>query len=108
MGHETGRESDGRHVLMVCRNICTSCSRDSGCNKQRRMPKMRISARNQIEGVVKKIEKGEVASVVKIEIAEPAILTSMLTKEAVEDLDLKEGDKVEAVIKATEILILKE
>ena len=66
------------------------------------------SARNQIEGVVKKIEKGEVASVVKIEIAEPHILTSMLTKEAVEDLDLKEGDKVEAVIKATEILILKE
>jgi molybdate transport system regulatory protein len=74
------------------------------------MSKMRISARNQIKGVVKKIEKGEVASVVKIEIAEPAIaiLTSMLTKEAVEDLDLKEGDKVEAVIKATEILILKE
>jgi len=47
------------------------------------MPKMKISARNQIEGVVKKIEKGEVASTVKIEIAEPAILTSMLTKEAV-------------------------
>ncbi len=69
---------------------------------------MRISARNQIEGVVKEIEKGEVASTVKIEIAETAILTSMLTKEAVEDLDLKEGDKVEAVIKATEVLVLKE
>jgi len=69
---------------------------------------MRISARNQIEGVVKEIVKGEVASTVKIEIAETAILTSMLTKEAVEDLDLKEGDKVEAVIKATEVLVLKE
>jgi len=69
---------------------------------------MRISARNQIEGVVKKIEKGEVASTVKIEITGSAILTSMLTKEAVEDLDLKEGDKVEAVIKSTEILVLKE
>ncbi len=69
---------------------------------------MRISARNQIEGVVKKIEKGEIASTVKIEIAEPTILTSMLTKEAVEDLDLKEGDKVDAVIKATDVLVLKE
>ena len=69
---------------------------------------MRISARNQIEGVVKKIEKGEVASTVKIEIVGSAILTSMLTKEAVEDLDLKKGDKVEAVIKSTEILVLKE
>ena len=69
---------------------------------------MRISARNRIEGVVNKIEKGEVASTVKIEITGSAILTSMLTKEAVEDLDLKEGDKVEAVIKATEVLLLKE
>ncbi len=69
---------------------------------------MKISARNRIEGVVKKIEKGEVASTVKIEIVGSAILTSMLTKEAVEDLDLKKGDKVEAVIKSTEILVLKE
>ncbi|KAF5414177.1 MAG: hypothetical protein C5S49_07185 [Candidatus Methanogaster sp.] len=69
---------------------------------------MKISARNQIEGVVKKIEKGEVASTVKIEIIGSAILTSMLTKEAVEDLDLKEGDKVEAVIKSTEVLVMKE
>ncbi len=69
---------------------------------------MKISARNQIEGVVKEIEKGEVASTVKIEIVGSAILTSMLTKEAVEDLDLKEGDKVEAVIKSTEVLVLKE
>ena len=69
---------------------------------------MKISARNQIEGVVKKIERGEVASTVKIEIIGSAILTSMLTKEAVEDLDLKEGDKVEAVIKSTEVLVMKE
>jgi len=69
---------------------------------------MRISARNKIEGVVKEIEIGEVASTVKIEITGSAILTSMITKEAVEDLDLKKGDKVEAVIKATEVLVLKE
>ncbi|MEA1944244.1 MAG: TOBE domain-containing protein [Euryarchaeota archaeon] len=69
---------------------------------------MPISARNKIEGVVKEIEKGEVASTVKIEISKPTIITSMLTREAVEDLDLKEGDQVKAVIKATEVLILKE
>ncbi|NIA09476.1 MAG: molybdenum-pterin-binding protein [Nitrospiraceae bacterium] len=69
---------------------------------------MPISARNKMEGVVKEIEKGEVASTVKIEISKPTTITSMLTKEAVEDLDLKEGDQVKAVIKATEVLILKE
>ena len=72
------------------------------------MFKIAISARNKIEGVVTKIEKGTVASTVKIEISKSANLTSMITKEAVEELNLKEGDKVEAVIKATEILILKE
>ena len=72
------------------------------------MFKIRISARNKIEGVITKIEKGTVASTVKIEISKSANLTSMITKEAVEELNLKEGDKVEAVIKATEILILKE
>jgi len=70
--------------------------------------KIPISARNKIEGVVTKIENGTVASTVKIEISKSANLTSMITKEAVEELNLKEGDKVEAVIKATEILILKE
>ena len=72
------------------------------------MFKIAISARNKIEGVVTKIEKGAVASTVKIEISGSTNLTSMITKEAVEELNLKEGDKVEAVIKATEILILKE
>lgn len=72
------------------------------------MFKIAISARNKIEGVVTKIEKGTVASIVKIEISKSANLTSMITKEAVEELNLKEGDKVEAVIKATEVLILKE
>jgi len=70
--------------------------------------KIAISARNKIEGVITKIENGTVASTVKIEISKSANLTSMITKEAVEELNLKEGDKVEAVIKATEILILKE
>ncbi len=69
---------------------------------------MPLSARNRIEGVVKGIEKGEVASTVKIEITKPAIITSMITKEAAEDLDLKEGDKVEAVIKASEVMVSKD
>jgi len=69
---------------------------------------MAISARNNIEGVVSKIENGMVASTVKIEISKSTNLTSMITKEAVDELNLKEGDKVKAVIKATEVLILKE
>ena len=68
----------------------------------------KISARNRIKGVVKSVEKGEIASTVRIEVAAPAVITAMITKEAAEELELKEGDKVEAVIKATEVLVSKE
>jgi len=68
---------------------------------------MTISARNKIEGVITKIETGRVVATVKIEISKSTFVTSMITKEAVEELNLKEGDKVEAVIKATDILVSK-
>jgi molybdate transport system regulatory protein len=69
---------------------------------------MPLSARNRRKGVVKAIEKGEVAATVKIEISQPATITSMITKEAVEELKLKVGDKVDAVIKASEMMVFKE
>lgn len=40
---------------------------------------MPLSARNRIEGVVKAVEKGEVASIVKIEVAKPVTITAMIT-----------------------------
>jgi molybdopterin-binding protein len=69
---------------------------------------MPLSARNRIKGVVKGIEKGEVASTIKIEIKGPAVITSMITREAAEELKLKVGDTVEAVIKASEVMVFKE
>ena len=69
---------------------------------------MPLSARNRIKGVVKGIERGEVAATITIEIIDPAAITSMIIREAAEDLDLKEGDKVEAVIKASEVMVSKD
>jgi molybdopterin-binding protein len=69
---------------------------------------MPLSARNKLKGVIKAIEKGEVAASVKIEIAGPATITSMITREAAEELKLKVGDKVEAVIKASEVMVFKD
>ncbi|NYT04020.1 MAG: molybdenum-pterin-binding protein [Candidatus Methanofastidiosa archaeon] len=66
---------------------------------------MAISARNSMEGVIKEIKKGEVAATVKVEVTKPSIVTSMITREAVESLGLKEGQKVKVVIKSTEVMI---
>ncbi|MCX6659190.1 MAG: TOBE domain-containing protein, partial [Candidatus Bathyarchaeota archaeon] len=52
--------------------------------------------------------KGAVTSKVKIKIQVPATITAVITKEAVEDLNIELGDVVEAVIKSTEVMVGKE
>ena len=69
---------------------------------------LKISARNRLKGIVTEVKKGEVASKVKIEIGAPIVITSLISREAVEQLDIRAGDRVEAVIKATEVMIAKE
>ncbi len=66
----------------------------------------RITARNKILGEVVGVDKGDVASKVRIAI-QPTILTSLVTAEAVDALDIKEGDEVFAIIKSTDVLIGK-
>ena len=68
---------------------------------------MKLSARNKITGTVTDVETGAVAGLVKVKISQPFTITSMITKEAVEDLKLKKGDKVSVVIKSTEVIIAK-
>jgi len=68
---------------------------------------LKISARNRLRGKVKVVEKGDVTAKVKIEITAPTVVTALISREAVEELDIKVGDEVEAVIKATEVMIAK-
>jgi molybdate transport system regulatory protein len=44
---------------------------------------------------------------IKVEITVPVSVTAIISKEAVEDLGIKVGDQVEAVVKATEVMIAK-
>lgn len=69
---------------------------------------MKISARNRLKGVVRTVEKGIVTSKIVMEITAPATVTAVITKEATEELNLKAGDPVVAVIKATEVMVAKE
>ncbi len=69
---------------------------------------LKISARNRLKGVVDKVEKGIITAKIKIKIEKPTVVTAIISKEAVEELDIEAGDSVEAVIKATEVMIAKE
>lgn len=66
-----------------------------------------ISARNKVEGSIVDIKKGKLLVKVKIRVTSPVIITAVVVKEAIRELNIKRGDVVEAVIKATEVLIEK-
>jgi len=68
---------------------------------------MKLSARNIIKGKVVSIEKGPATAKVKIDVGNGIVITSSVTTEAADDLDLAVGDAVSAVIKSSDVIIGK-
>lgn len=66
---------------------------------------MKLSARNVLKGKVKSIVHGAVNSEILIELPGGAQITSVITKTSAENLKLKEGSEVYAVIKASNVMI---
>jgi molybdopterin-binding protein len=66
---------------------------------------MKLSARNQIRGKIIEVKKGVTTSHVRVEIGPGQVITSSITNEAVEDLELKVGDAAIVVIKASDVMI---
>jgi molybdopterin-binding protein len=66
---------------------------------------MKISARNVLKGKVVKVTPGAVNSEVILELPGGTRITSIITKESVETLGLKEGKEAYAVIKASNVMI---
>jgi molybdopterin-binding protein len=62
------------------------------------------SARNRFAGIVTRVERDGVAAVVEV-LAGPHRLVSLMTAEAVEELDLKVGDEAVCVVKATNVIV---
>ena len=68
---------------------------------------MKLSARNQIKGKVTEVTKGQTTAHVRINIGKGVIITSSITNEAVDELKLKIGDKVTAIVKASDVMVGK-
>jgi molybdate transport system regulatory protein len=66
---------------------------------------MKLSARNTLAGVIRKIDRGAVNAEVTVEISPGILIVSIITLEAVNALALKEGAKAYAVIKASSVMI---
>jgi molybdopterin-binding protein len=70
--------------------------------KEKKDEAARQSARNRFPGIITRVVKDKVAAQVEIQ-AGPHRLVSLITRDAVDDLDLKPGMRAVAVVKATNV-----
>jgi molybdate transport system regulatory protein len=66
---------------------------------------MKVSARNQLLGVVKSIKKGPISALVTLELPGGQELVAQVTVEAVKELGLKKGVSAIAIVKASHVIL---
>ena len=67
---------------------------------------MTLSARNRLAGEIVELEFGGVMAHVVVRVGQD-LIESVITKRSAEEMKLKIGDKVSAVIKSTEVMLEK-
>ena len=68
---------------------------------------MALSARNQLSGTIEEIQIGDIMAHVTVKVGDN-IIESVITRTSAEELKLKKGDTVRAVVKSTEVMIQKD
>ena len=69
---------------------------------------MKVGARNRIIGKVTDIKRGSVMCLVKVTIPASSRMASVMTLESLKELGLRKGDKVEVIVKAVNVLLVKD
>lgn len=67
---------------------------------------MQISGRNQLSGKITDIKSGGVMSQISMDVNGQTV-TSAITNDSVAQLGLKQGDQVTALIKSTDVMLMK-
>jgi len=68
---------------------------------------MPISARNKLRGQIEEIQLGDIMAHVTVRVGDH-LIDSVITRRSADELTLKKGDTVAAVVKATEVMIQKD
>jgi molybdopterin-binding protein len=69
---------------------------------------MALSARTSIAGTVRSVTSNDVVAEVVIELPDGQTMTSTITRASASSLDLAEGDDVEAVVKASDVMVRRD
>ena len=67
---------------------------------------MTLSARNHLKGTIEEIQLGDVLAHITVRVGD-SVIESVITRRSAEEMALKKGDAVTAVVKATEVMIAK-
>jgi molybdopterin-binding protein len=68
---------------------------------------MKLSARNVFKGKVLDIKVGPIASKVRVDIGGGNVVTSTITADAADDLDIAVGDEISVIIKSSSVMLGK-
>jgi len=68
---------------------------------------MALSARNQLDGIIEDLQMDNIMAHVTVRVANH-LVESVITRRSAEEMQLKKGDRVKAVIKSTEVMLLKD
>ena len=64
-----------------------------------------LSARNRLAGIVAEVTVDGLLAKVEVDVSGPSRVVAIITRESAEELDLKPGASVSAVIKSTSVMI---
>jgi molybdopterin-binding protein len=71
------------------------------------MSEVRVSARNRLPGTIVRVRLGGVMAQVTIRVGRQ-LVEAVITRDSAEEMKLAKGDRVAALVKSTEVMVLKE
>jgi molybdopterin-binding protein len=93
---KTERDSSNRRIVTA--EEIDRLRGDSNAGQQ-------MSARNRFSGIVRDVRVEGLMAQVEMVVTKPAVLTAIVTADAVEELGIKPGNHVVAVIKSTSVMV---
>ena len=66
---------------------------------------LKLSARNTLKGVIEAINQGEINSEVVVNVGNEDKIVTVITTNSIKNMNLEIGTKVDAIIKASDIMI---
>lgn len=97
----------GRRILAEFRRVEGRLAGALEETAYRSVEDLGLSVRNRLKGRIEGLKVEGPLAEVKIRLETPALVKAILTREAVEELKLKEGNEVEALVKATSVMVAK-